>query len=274
MNQIDKPNKKKDDVVNSFTLFFIGVTAGFISAVFPRILPLVSQPGLLENIEIFNSDYIIVCVVFSILIGLTVFWIYSGSTNSPRQLFFAALGVPALLSGGLNMNDAYTKSITNLNQEQAKLTNKNNQLLNQLNKYENIIIDDSEEIDLNSNNLMKHQSTEPSYEFSLITSAYAQGLAEQKQNTNFDPGVKFKDLLPKNKYIMVIKSSPDSSVIEASLKTYRDSLHIDSLQIIKSKDNFYIIKGEQMTKTDAFLNAINLRNNYHIDSKLIKVKSK
>ncbi len=98
------------------TLFGIGFTAGLCAALFPRVAPLITR-GTDVNIQLLHTDYLIVTLVFSAIIGAVTMWIYWGTHNNPQTLFMAALGIPSLLSGGFNMTDS-TEVIRQQQQQQ------------------------------------------------------------------------------------------------------------------------------------------------------------
>ncbi len=84
--------------------FVTGLVAGLCAAVFPRLSMAISRPPSTGKItvEIFTTEYAIVAILFSVLVGVAVMILGWDNAAAPKETFLTALGIPALLAGGLN----------------------------------------------------------------------------------------------------------------------------------------------------------------------------
>src|SRR5262245_998828 len=85
--------------------FFVGLFAGVCASVFPRLATLIGAPtGGSSSLEMnaFRLPFVIASVAFALLIGFGVMIWEWNVRATPRQIFLAALGLPALFAGALN----------------------------------------------------------------------------------------------------------------------------------------------------------------------------
>jgi hypothetical protein len=106
--------------------FLVGLSTGMCAAIFPRLATLIAAPttesSCLELI-VFPSRYIIASVSFALLIGFGVMISESNVKSSPRRIFLAALGLPALFAGALN-SVAISSNASRFGQELDKITDR------------------------------------------------------------------------------------------------------------------------------------------------------
>jgi hypothetical protein len=104
--------------------FLVGLFAGMCAALFPRLAALIGAPttgsSFLE-MNAFSLRYIIASVSFALLIGFGVMIWEWNVKCSPRQIFLAALGLPALFAGALN-SVAISSNASHLGEELQNIT--------------------------------------------------------------------------------------------------------------------------------------------------------
>src|SRR5262245_60601137 len=104
--------------------FFVGLFAGVCAALFPRLATLIGAPtGGSSTLEMnaFRLPFIIASVSFALLIGFGVMIWEWNVKCSPRQIFLAALGLPALFAGALN-SVAISSNASRLGQQLESIT--------------------------------------------------------------------------------------------------------------------------------------------------------
>src|SRR5262249_21345834 len=92
--------------------FVVGSVAGLSSVFLPRIMLLLSvdtetAPG--RYITLFHWDFVWLGLAFGLAIGGISAILEFDGNETPRQMFMAALGIPALLSGVLTTTSATNK---------------------------------------------------------------------------------------------------------------------------------------------------------------------
>lgn len=260
---------------NPLILFLIGVTGGMIAAIFPRLMTLLSVPDQNVDIILFSQGYLLASMLFAFIMGISMLWLFLGSADSTKNLFMAALALPAVLSGGLNMTNTVTAGQADINE----LTMKNEVLQNKLLDLANIPVFDS--IDFEPDDVVESpidetvNSTSSLINFLTVSNAYAEanGKNPGEDSATFNTGVQFNVESNKKNYILLIDKSTDKQRLLEKLKTYSDEYGIANLKIKKSKNIFYLIKKDKKTKSEALLEAIELQKKHsEIKPRLMKTK--
>ena len=103
---MSKPNLSLHGSVTSRRcgLLLIGTFAGLCSAFVPRLALVIQSPerSPVGNLQVFTENYVFAGVAFAFLIGGAVLILKWNAKDSPSQIFMAALGIPALLTGAFN----------------------------------------------------------------------------------------------------------------------------------------------------------------------------
>ncbi len=250
------PNTKK--VAHPAMLFSIGLSAGIITTVFPRLVTFLSVSSTGGEIDILGTGYIIATMGIALIIGVSMIWLYMGTTESSKQLFMAALAIPAMLSGGINMANSVSVGNNEIRKKESTISNLQEQI------QETANIGTGPDLDLGSFNLDKlslPEEPEPTgFHFSIIPAAYAQEQYQQsKAQTTLNPSVRFNSEQDRKMYAIIIASDADSLVID-SIKAYQsDSSQINNLRRIQAGPTYHLILGELYSKTDALLESVNLQ---------------
>lgn len=104
------------EIANKALLFLIGFTAGICSTMLPRIVAALSTSG---QVMPFSGSIVALSFAFSTIVGVVVAIIEWNENKSPRDVFFAALGVPALLAGLFNTADGVRLAVDAQKREKA-----------------------------------------------------------------------------------------------------------------------------------------------------------
>ncbi len=250
-------NNKK--VAHPAMLFGIGLSAGVITTVFPRLVTFLSVSSTGGEIDILGTGYIIATLGIALIIGVSMIWLYMGTTESSKQLFMAALAIPAMLSGGINMANSVSVGNNEIRKKESTITNLQEKI------QETANIGTGPDLDIGSFNFDKlslPEEPEPTgFHFSIIPAAYAQEQQYQQSTaqTTLNPSVRFNSEQDLKMYAIIIASDEDSSVID-SIKTYQsDSSQISNLRRIKGGPTYHLILGDLYTKTDALLESVKLQ---------------
>ena len=254
----DKESKK----TSPFILFLIGISAGGIAASFPRIMTFLSTGNDNVQITLFSGAFLLATGAFALIVGISMIWLYMGTSDTTKNLFMAALALPSILSGGINMSN--TAAVGQSHIESLSAVNKN--LEKRLAEAEkiptipSITFDDAQEVSFHGNIIPGGFG---------ISAAYA---AEEKGSGSysFNPSVQFAVPTDRSDYIILLDESSDKNELLEKLKTYQDK--IPNLEIKRSKDTYYLIQGHKKKKSDALLEAIEIKSTYGLSPKLLEVK--
>lgn len=92
------------DMLPQVGKFLIGVFAGLCAIFVPRIVTELSAYDPSGELELFNTDFIVLAALLAVFLGGVVMILKWRQVCHPPEIFMAALGVPALLAGAFNMS--------------------------------------------------------------------------------------------------------------------------------------------------------------------------
>jgi len=247
--------------VSKIQLFLIGLSAGLIAALFPRLLPLISQSSDGVTFSFFNQTYFIGVILFALIIGISMIWLYMDSKDSSRQLFMSALALPAIISGGLNVSSVSSTAEQKLND----LENQTIELQSKLESQNSIPVIEIEGLSFSSS------SNESMLGLVGISTAFAQDLlpAPKTAKQISSVGVNAESL--NENYIVVLMQSP----IKQDILSTQQALNAQNIKdtILYEKNNlFYLMKNERTTKTKAIMDVIEIKNKSNLKPSILKVK--
>lgn len=255
--QSKKPNKS----VNNWTLLLIGLSAGVIAAVFPRLAPLISQPDSSVTISFFTFQFVVGASIFSVMIGISMIWMYNGTNEHTKNLFMTALALPAVISGGISMTQISGEAsdkIGNLNKINIELQDK-------LEKQNNI------ETEILSLGEIKEVSSFLPLSFIGISTAYAQeNQSALQEPVDENAGISIKTSSLKKDYLVLLKSAATENEILAEMDQLKST--IPDLTTIKAGNKFYLIKNIKYNRSEALLKVLELESKLHFKPKLIQIK--
>ncbi len=258
-------------VVHWRTLLLIGISAGIIVTAFPRVMTFLAI-GSSKVKAPFTGDFLIAVGCVAIMIGVAMVWMYMGTNESTRNLFLAALALPALLSGGFNTMDVTLESNEKVVMLDKKVNELGELLLENANivensapagfMFESVLPDTDKQGFINLNDLVGPKQ------------AFA-GDDDKKKTEDpfFSPGIKLNIESEKKKYIVVMGSSSDYGVLDSTLDALR-SQGITKLAIVNSAEGFFLIEKNRYTKTDAIKRSLALKKRTDITPSLINLGAK
>jgi len=254
--------------VSAGMLFLIGLSGGFISAVFPRLITFLTVSS--ERTEIFSRDFFVVAAFFGLIIGVSMYWLYldTKESESSKNLFMAALALPSILSGGMNMANS-----TQAGQSQiVELSSKNRMLEQRLSEALNVptlpyvSFDDSENISSNSgdDDWMGPSAAHAGFQF-----------AEGDTRQQFSPGVKFNIPEDQRDHVIVLAIVPSEAEAKDGVQRYQSEMQLPDLVIRQAKDQYYVILATPLSRSDALMRADEIRKQHpQLTPKLLQVKPK
>lgn len=264
------PTAKTKSTAPPLVLFGIGVSAGACAALFPRLMPLLFVRSDNVDVELLSIGYLGVVAVFSILVGVVMMWVYWGSKYKPQTLFMAALGVPSLLSGSLNMSNGInesTKAVAYLSQQYET----DLESLQKLNGISEEIVNSTPKPDQRS-----HIDRWLPWSLLGISTAHAaDGTVANYPNSaemNFDPTVKLRVPAREQNYLVAISQSHDKADIDRQFRLYTER-GMPDLSILIFNGQYYLVHGEQRAKSQALRDAIELKNEHQLSGiRLLQVR--
>lgn len=250
--------------INPLTLFLIGISAGGIAAIFPRLMTFLSTDTEKVHIILFSDAFLLATAVFALIVGVSMIWLYLGTSNTTKNLFMAALALPSILSGGINMSNTATVGLSHI----KSLSAMNRILEERLAKAENIPTMDSITFD-DAKDISFHRNIIP--EGFGISVAYA---AEEGGggSYSFNPSVQFAVPTDRKEYIILLDRSENKDEISTKLKDYQKEYNIPNLEIKESNNTYYLIQGHKKAKSDALLEAIKIKSEYGLSPELLKAE--
>jgi hypothetical protein len=106
-NEAEDTSIGKRKVARPAAKFVIGFFAGLCSAFFPKLILVLNMSGESPEIIVFDPNYLLYALLFSILVGVAVMIIEWYVISEPAKTFMMALSIPALISGAFNSNSAF-----------------------------------------------------------------------------------------------------------------------------------------------------------------------
>ena len=249
-------------IVSNLVLFSIGITAGIIASSFPRLLPFLSQSSDVVALELFTTKFYLVALIFSLMIGVAMIWMYQGTSEHTKNLFLSALALPAVLSGGINMSSVSTSA-----EQQMSMLNSQTQLLKEELKKNNPI--ETFKLDIKS---LKSVPLSFIPELFGISTAYAGDPATMFDTEQSSKGsVQFNvQNLKKNFFLSYGEASSREEII-SQLEVLRGK-GIVSVTPLEINGKFIILGNEPQTEANAIVQAIELKKAKQITAKVVEIK--
>lgn len=233
-------------------LFAVGLTAGVIAAIFPRLMTFLAIPASDLTGVLFSMEVWLASGLFALLIGVAMIWLYRGTTQHTRNLFMAALALPAVLSGGVNMTDAVAKGLTDVRKvSRAKVE--------QVENFVDYAAAASDIRVLNPGNPVNLRRIEPLSEIWMLNL-----IGIETANAAEAPGTD-------RRYVVVVASAPTRSEILDKLNKYKNQVGLNDLRVFNTKDTYYLVNGRPKTKADAVLDALKIRSDVGLHAQLLEV---
>lgn len=251
-------------------IFLVGLSGGAISATFPRLFTSLALPDGQIDVQLLSLGFWLLACGFAVTIAISMIWFYVESSETIKNLFLAALSLPAVLSGAINMSNTASTA-------QAALAGLQSDAALLAEQLENAYAIEEISPTLDTFSDFQYIEVPLGKQFDLlqlfgIASAHADALGlEEKSPSRWNPSVKFQTQVSQPEYIVSLASESD---LELITKTYVDlsSKGVTNLRVAKSSDNLYfLLTGTPQNKTQALLSAVDLKAKYDINPRLIKI---
>ncbi len=237
--------------VTCLGLFSIGLSAGLIAAIFPRLVALLgsSGGGSEINIQFLSTGFMLVAVVFGVVVGVSMIWLNKGTSESTKNLFMSALALPGILSGGLSMSNSTAEFKQEFLRVQAQQEALAEQVQNtaEIPVLEDLI--DFEPVSFLDNSGMPDQPIL----FEIIPAAHAADTAANNQTrlaqgVNLNPGIQYKSPKSAKSYVVVLGQAKDKEDVLQQQKQYLER-GIDGVEAKKSEGAYFLTKGKPQSKS-------------------------
>lgn len=249
-------------ISSPYAKFFIGVVAGCAAIAIPRLSSYLAS-GDKSGFNYFPTNYIIAIAVFSIFLGAVIVIMEYGLPKPPKETFFAALAIPGLIAGSLN--------VTVVARDANKRYNEAYELTKEMQTEENISIEQVESIEIIPIDISENRQQDSSWNFNfeLISSAHADefthglrrekeflGLSVERGGKNFAVSIGSYE----NK-----KAAIEEAIAFGKLKS--------SVVLIKTAKGYELLStGKLFSETRATIEALRMRKELNIVPKLLQVK--
>lgn len=242
--QIDQASR--EHFKSSLGKFAIGVVAGLCAALLPRLLAMLAHSDD-ASLRVLPGPYIAISCVFALLIGGLVVIFEWGIRDTPRNIFMAALALPAVISGAIGTSNGIGSS--------AEANRQLDRVLQEVRQKDGIIrqgeFGSIQPLDLSPPPAPKQGFWTP---LSPITSAHAQQVpGPTAGDTPARFGIYFEQ--PKAKYVIVLKQTRTEKEAIDSAQDLRRRL--PRAQAVKAGNGYYVLLGsaDGQNETDALLEA-------------------
>jgi len=238
-----------DEKISNFWLFFLGLSAGLLACYFPRLMTSLTNVDENVVISLFNAEFMIAATVVSLIIGVSMIWFYSNTDDQAKNIFIAALALPAVLSGGINMSNLSTAATQNI----GRLDDQTMELQNHL---ENILgIESLVIVGIENKPLSFLPSVFP---IAMANAANFQPLTLGSSRSGIEISVKS---LQKNHYLL-LETSKDKDRIFRSLKKVKENSFGKNARVYAQNDNYYLLLSGPTTKSKALIKASKLQTSF------------
>lgn len=249
-------------ISSSYAKFFIGTLAGCSAVAIPRLSSFLMSDKI-EKASFFSSEYIISALVFSVLIGIFITIMEYKIPRPPKETLFAAIALPGIIAGSLNT--ALEANNTSRIYKQAS------ELSQEVRDTNGIKIESIESIEVVPFALsgLDISKTKKSSGFQLVSSAYADDNTPRLVEKNNSNRISIQIEKPEFAISVGTYSSLDKAKEQFEAIKTQDLSPV----IIKTNKAYEILSSDEiLSKTDATIKAIDIKNKTAITPKLLKVK--
>jgi hypothetical protein len=234
-------------------LFLLGFFAGLVSIFLPRLMLSLSvdaQPVRGSFISFFHADFLILALIFAIFIGIIAVIFEGAEKRASKEIFIAALGSPAILSGVLNTTSA-TNKLEKAEQSKASAERTLTDLLGIPQSSVNTAT-----VLGTASAAQGAVSSQGGVEFSLFPAALAQSqTVAQQQSQGFDPGIR----VDRPGCIVVLKAVNTEEEAKKGAEELRN--RVPTAQAIKTDKGLFVVdSASPRSQSDAARDAVRLRS--------------
>jgi len=261
---------KKTD--NPFIVFFVGLTAGYIATILPRLITYLSVSEESVELSFFSGEYFLASSLFAIVIGISMVWLNYGKKETTNNLFMTALALPSVISGAINMSSTTVSGEASLKELEFQYQMVESAL------HEVSGLSDVPVVDFEVSSL-EDVSVDARGYLPFISSAYAAENSDNKDAADslgsansLGMGIKFNLRTQQKNYIVILDQSKDLELIKSRLESYSQVLLIPNLKLKRAKSMYYIVQDIPRSKSFAYIEVLRLNKNYGLQASLAKLK--
>lgn len=245
--------------------FAIGTVAGLTSVFLPRMMLLLSvesEPAPQRYITLFAPDFVWLGLAFGLAIGIIATILEHEAGQKPREVFMAALGIPALVSGVLHTTGA-TNKLQKVEQEKVAI-------LRTMIDQAGVSVES-----VNSIAPLEGPGTRPDGGRSsssrrpfltLVDPAFAQSTTPAQQSPRFDPGIQ----IHRPSYVLLLKrASSQDEAVRLAKELQKD---VPTAQAVTTNQGYFVVDSlTPRSEADALLDAIQLKSKKKLNPALLQV---
>jgi hypothetical protein len=250
-----------DQVSAPLLKFVIGTVASLCAVFVPRLIAALSLSDG-ANITFVTGEYALLAVMFSGLIGLVVALLEWRVPRAPGDTFMTTLGIPAILAGALSANQN-TSALQDATRQQ-------NELANALSHVSGIAIEPAK----------TSSSVDPRERGSLIDAivqpVYAQG-AQLSPRVAQQPS-RLAIQIRQPEYFIVLDRGQNQQEAQAKASGLKGRLnatasgHPLNIRVQQQGNQFLVVvDGGPRIKSDALLEALRMKDTFHVNPTLVEV---
>ena len=239
--------------------FVIGAIASLCAVLIPRLLAALAQRDQV-SVTFITPQYAGLAAVFSVLVGLVVTILEWRVPRTPFDTFMTTLGVPAMLAGALSANQ-------NAGALQEK-TQKANELVDALSKETGIAIESPK-------TNAPDTGRQGAWADALIPPVYANADDALRSTEDQSP---FAIRVNQPRYLIVLDRAATQQDAETKTSQLTQRLTAAapgqplSMQVQRQGAEFLVVvAGGARIKADAMLEALRVKNTYHVTPTLVAV---
>jgi hypothetical protein len=240
--------------------FTIGFVASMCAVLFPRLIAALTIPDK-ARITFISLEYLTVMLIFSALVGVVVTILEWRVPRAPRDTFMTTLGLPAILAGALSANQNTLELQAAMRQNEA--------LAEETRERSGIPIE-------------SEPTAAPQKQGALIdlivTPVYA---AQGSRAVQKSPSPRLGIIIEQPRYFIVLDRAASLSDARTKLSQIVQRLKAAvpdrplNLQIEQRATEFLVtLAGGPRVKSEAVLEAVRLKDAYHMTPTLVQAPSK
>jgi hypothetical protein len=235
--------------------FLVGAFAGFLTVFLPRMMMAISvetQPTMDTNVRLFHPDFLVLGSVFALVIGGIAAVLEmgkAGESRSPKDVFMAAFGIPALLSGVLTTTAATNKleKVEQTNASVLSAVRGDNGIGKETRTGFEPLTGSAGPVRTGSADLFE-------IILPFVKSAYAE-TPGSKPDERFDPGIRIR----RSSYVIILeRASSEDDAIKAATRLQRT---VPTAQPVKTDQGYIVVDSlKPRSESEAVLDALRLKS--------------
>lgn len=238
--------------------FVIGFTASICAVLFPRLIAMLTTTDS-AKITFFSGEYLLVALILSALVGVVVMILEWRVPRAPRDTFMTTLGLPAILAGALSANQN-TATLQDAMKAQDALA---------------AALASKSGISIESTPASAEPGKQGQLIDLLVTPVYAQASRPTMMAAQSRP---LAIVIDQAKCLIVLDRAPTQQAAQAKAAQLNQQLqrtaptHPMTVEVQKQGNEYLVVApGGARTKSDAVLEAVRIKDTYHVTPTLLEV---